>query len=146
MRYSLNQIKIKLEEFATRHQQINEFGFGDISDLLNNKDQMFPQMFAIPRPSAINDKLIDINLDLLFFDLVKKDESNEAEIWSDMLQVALDLRAWLQNPEFDDLFSADISVAEPFTDRFDEEVTGWRVPVRFRVIDIKDRCAIPLSA
>jgi hypothetical protein len=143
MRHTINQIVAKLQEFQENHPQLNEFGFGDIGDLLNKKDHAYAMMFGVLRPAGLTDKLVDVNIDILFADILHKDKSNQTEIWSDLLQVALDLRAWLDNDDFADYFIATASNPEPFTDRFDDEVAGWRMPVRFRVIDLKDRCAIP---
>jgi hypothetical protein len=146
MQYTLNQVKAKLEEIASRHQQINEFGFGDVWEFGAKKSYIFPVMFAVPQPAVVNDKIIDLNFNIIFMDLVNKGEGNETEVLSDMLQVALDVRAWLLNDDFADDFIVEASSSlQPFTERFDEEVTGWVMALKIKIVDIKDRCAIPLD-
>lgn len=147
MRYTLNQVKILLERIATEHQQINEFGFGDIWEVDSIKEYSFPLMWGVLKPADISDKIVELNIDLLFMDLVSKDEGNETEVLSDMLQVALDVRAWLNDDDLADYFTIDVSNrAEPFTEKFDVEVSGWMLSIRFKIIDLKDRCAIPLES
>jgi len=73
----------------------------------------------------------------IVMDLVKKDESNEEEVLSDMLQVIGDVLSVLLNSDFDTDFTDfrhNIAIqqtisCEPFTERFDNEVTGWTASI-----------------
>jgi hypothetical protein len=146
MRYTLNQIVNRLEEFAEKHQQINSFGFGDPWEMDTGKGTLYPRMFAVFVPSRLSKKQMKLNFSILFMDLVKKDESNELEVQSDMLQVCCDLRAYLT--DFDQYFTInedDDLPVEPFTEKFDEELTGMKIDITFKIIDLKDRCVIPLQ-
>ena len=82
-------------------------------------------------------------------DLVKKDESNEEEVLSDMLQVIGDVLSVLLNTDFDDDFLDFRQViqiqqnitCEPFTERFDNEVTGWTAGINIVVEFNASACA-----
>jgi hypothetical protein len=144
MNYSLNQIKGKLEQFANDHLQIKEFYTKDPLELLNSAETKFVAMVAVFLPSAIQGKIVNLKMSVLFMDLVNKDLTNEMEVLSDTLQIALDFRAWMDDPDFDDLFIVDDSlVITPFYEKGDNECTGWQMDITVRITDLKDRCAIP---
>ena len=70
-----------------------------------------------------------------------KDERNEEDVLSDMLQVIGDVISKLKNSDFNtdyENFRHDIRIqdsisCEPFTERFDNEVTGWTANVSITV-------------
>jgi hypothetical protein len=144
MKYSLNQVKEKLNLFASSHLQVNEFSMKDPLELLNNSESKYVAMVALFQPSTIQKNIVNLKISVLFMDLVNKDLSNETEVLSDTLQIALDFRAWLDNPDFDDLFIVDDNVPiVPFYEKGDNECTGWQMEITARISDLKDRCVIP---
>jgi len=145
MNYSLNQIKQKLQAFATAQIQVNEFSLKDPLELLNCSETRFPAVVALFRPSSITGNTVLLNIDLLFMDLVHKDLSNELDVLNDQLLIALDCRAYLNNPDFDDLFILGENVSlNPFYEKSDNEATGWQMSLQCKIVDLKDRCQIPV--
>ena len=145
MNYTLNNIKEKLQQFATDHLQVNEFALKDPLELLNASESRFPAVVCLFRPSNIQGNYVFLNIDLLFMDLVHKDLSNELDVLSDQLLIALDCRAYLNNPLNDEFFTImDNANLQPFYEKSDNEVTGWQMSLQFKIIDLKDRCQIPL--
>lgn len=146
MNYTLNQIAAKLRTFATSHGQIKgNYSFGELEEVSNQGVLNFPYMFCILKPGLLGSQNVEINISIIVMDLVNKDLSNRMEVWSDTLQILTDLRAYLDDPSFDDLFTIDIQniPTTPFADRFTDDVTGWVADLKFRIVDLKDRCAIP---
>jgi hypothetical protein len=146
MRYTLNQIIAKLESIASSHQQINSFAIGDLSDLLKG-NRNYPLMYVVLLPSSYQDKEFRLNLSVLLMDLVDNGKANENEVLSDMLLIASDVRALLMAPENASLYLIDKnSTVDPFTERFEDDVAGWNINITFRIMDLMDRCRIPLNS
>tara|TARA_R110001583_G_scaffold35622_2_gene118317 strand:- start:81 stop:560 length:480 start_codon:yes stop_codon:yes gene_type:complete len=77
---------------------------------------------------------------VIVMDLVSKDESNEENVLGDTLQVIGDLISQLKNEDDDDYddFRNDIRIldsvsCEPFTERFDNEVSGFTATITIEV-------------
>ncbi len=144
MNYTLNQIHAKLQKFATDHLQINGFSFGELEEVSNEGITQFPYMFCILKPSSLSSRSIKISISIIIMDLVHKDLSNRMEVWSDTLQMLSDLKAYMNDPAFDDYFTVNEEMPiTPFADRFTDDVSGWAMDVSFTITDLKDRCAIP---
>jgi hypothetical protein len=141
---SYNQLIDLLQGIATAHEQINSFGEGNPWEIDATKSMTYPLMWAIPQPSATAKKVLQLKISLLFADLVHKDISNLKEVVSDQLSIATDVLAQLKSPAYDDNFVLDENAQlEPFNDKFDDEVAGWKVDLTFKLNYLSDRCAVP---
>lgn len=146
MNYTLNQVAKVLRTFAETHGQIKgNFSFGELEEVSNDGITQFPYMFCILKPSLLGNQNAEINISIIIMDLVNKDLSNRLEVWSDVQQIFIDLRAYLSDPAFEDYFIIDeVNIPiTPFADRFTDDVTGWVGDFKFKIVDLKDRCAIP---
>jgi hypothetical protein len=148
MRYTLNQILRDVEAFADSHGQVGQYLFKDPIELLNDHESRFPVIDVVVRPAPISrgtgPRTIQFNLEFFFADLVEKDLSNEQEVLSDQAQIAMDLLAYFDKPEFDDKFTLGLNNnLNPFYEKGDNEMTGWSMLVTFNVLDLRDACAIP---
>jgi hypothetical protein len=140
---SLNQIIQVLQNIAAAHRQIQDFGFGQEWDIAASTVQ-YPLMYVVPQQSLVNDKVMSLKLSLLFMDLVNKDDSNKQEVLSDMLQVAMDVLAQLKLLPYEDLFDLDKSVTlTDFYEKYDDEVSGYKMDVALNVSMLYDQCAVP---
>ena len=157
--FTLNQVIKRLKTIALNHAQLNplllteanfsHFGFGDlweVGQILTDKGtvitEKFPLVWAnvqsanIANQGAQANGLLQISMQLLFMDLVHKDETNENDVLSDTLQIATDYITELQDDtEFQTYhYVVDINGSlEPFTERFDEEVSGWSLALTFSI-------------
>ena len=84
-------------------------------------------------------------------DLVEPDESNEDEVLSDTLQYIQDFFAQFKNgivstPLIDSqVYRVDnVVTCSPFTERFDNNVSGWVGDIRIAVDYTADACDLPL--
>ena len=157
--FTLNQVIKRLKTIAIEHAQLNpmlqteasfsHFGFGDLweeGQILTDDGTVITERFplvwcnvqnaSVSSQAAQANGLLQINMQLLFMDLVHKDETNENDVLSDTLQIATDYITELQD---DDQFQTyhyivDINGSlEPFTERFDEEVSGWSLSITFNI-------------
>jgi len=78
-------------------------------------------------------------------DLVHKDERNELEVLSDTLQMATDVVAQLRNPIYEDWFIVGDNVTfEDFTERFNDEVSGYKIDISLILSEQFNLCALPI--
>ena len=146
---TLNQIVKILENQKINNAQLNKgtFLFGDPWEYGANNTIQYPLVGVNLNNSNLNGNLQTFNFNVFVCDLVHKDESNETEVLSDLHTVTLDywanIRMYLQ-----DLYNADVNLTAnltDFTERFDDEVTGWQLD--FSINQIYDRgiCDTPDS-
>lgn len=147
MRYTLRQIIRDIETFANTHGQVSQFHFKDPLELLNDKESSFPCIDVVVRPSRFSGVapiLVSFFIEIHFMDLVHKDLSNEQDVLSDQAQIAMDLITYFDQPEFNDKFTIETNgQLLPFYEKGDNEMTGWTLGLNFKVIDLRDSCAIP---
>lgn len=148
-----NQLIKVLKDFAASHLQLHDFGVGDFWELtsrdengLDSSDpKTYPLMWCFPLPSPITDKVDNLTMSIAFMDLVNNGEGNEEEVHSDMREVIKDLIAHLMNNPIYSFTLEDTVTTEPFTERFDDTVTGWVATFTLRQPFVQDRCAIPFD-
>jgi len=141
---SINQFTALLQSLAGAHEQIKTFGEGDVWEIGASKAVQYPLMWASLQPSSTGPKLLNMKFSLLFADLVFADKSNEQEVLSDTQQIALDILAQLNSPDYSDDFILDPNAQlTPFTEHFDDDVAGWKVDINIKVNYLADRCAVP---
>lgn len=140
---TLNQLINLLRKFGDAHQQINEFGRGDIPEIAASKDVTYPLMWVVISTATYRQSVMEYPVRIIFADLIYQDKRNELEVQSDMLQVAQDTIAYLRdNPDFDFTLGADPSISF-FSDRLSDLVAGVDLNILVRDPKPLDRCVIP---
>ena len=145
---TLNQLIQKLNDFATAHQQVHSIGFGDLWEIEASGAKNAVTMWANVVNGAvdINGKQSSIDFRVCIMDLVKKDESNENEVLSDTYLIGLDLVAYLNNnSNWDSYTIANNITMTPFTERFDNDWSGWIIDFTLTNRFLSDYCQIPLT-
>lgn len=137
----------ELNKFATNHRQISEFGTGDLWEIVqHNKltDFKYPLLFVTDNSASLANGSITLSFNALVMD--KANEDIENEVKSDTLLILLDLIAYFEKLKVDDWNFVVIQKsgsAEPFTERFDDTVTGWSINIDFKIPLQYDECQIP---
>ena len=151
----LNYQKIILESeaFATSHLQINSFGNGDLWEVVErDKLQAFnyPLLWLQDNGSSVQDKAIFINFNVLVIDQVLNGEENENFVKSSTMQMLLDYMAYFDRTVLYDVDGNRIkfniqrsSNLTSFTERFNDELTGWVMTVSFKTPFDYNKCNIP---
>lgn len=145
---TLNQLIQKLNDFATNHQQVHSFGFGDLWEIEASGAKNGTVMWAnvVSGSVDVTGKQATMDFRVCIMDLVKKDESNENEVLSDCYLIALDLVAYLNYQNNWDNYTMSSNVPmTPFTERFDNDWSGWIVDVTLQNRFTSDYCQIPLN-
>lgn len=109
----------------------------------------YPLMHVSTATANFTPNVLTYNFQFIVMDLVSKDERNEEDVLSDMLQTIGDVISNLKNSDFNtdfEEFRHDIRIqdniaCEPFTERFDSEVTGWTATVAISVTFNASACS-----
>lgn len=137
---TLEQLYNLFREVGKKHKHINTTTVGDIFEV-DLVETTYPLMHIGTQTASFSRAQLTYRFQVIVMDLVSKDESNEEEVLSDMLQVIGDVLSGLLNKDFDTAyndFRQEVRISEsiscePFTERFDNEVTGWTATVDIAV-------------
>ena len=145
-----------LKCIGEQHLEIQSVTTGDIWDIDLEKNTLFPLYHINPVSVDVSMSQKTFNFQLFVMDIVDADGDAEQYVLSDTLQIITDIIAILKHGEI--LYGYDAShgeeeryyidddfTIEPFTERFDNSVTGWIVDVGIIVESVLDSCDIPID-
>lgn len=140
---TLNQLAALLKDFATNHPMINHFGVGVLPEIAAAKDVTYAMMWVTFETTRWSGGTQEFPVRVVFADQIFDDKKNELEVQSDMLSVAQDLAAHLNDPAFDFIPGKSFDMRF-FTDAYTDLIAG--VDMYFSIRDLKplDRCVIPV--
>ena len=116
--YTLNEILTLIENEATAHLQVQQYGHGDVWEI-NPKELDYLVLWAIEESVVLSERTLTYNIRLLAMDRVLPGEENEQEVMSDTIQVLLDFVAYFRQLHTTDLSIQPSVTLEPFTERFE---------------------------
>lgn len=151
MKVTYNNIIEQLRTFAKSHFQINEFANGDLWEAIEHNqfsDFNYPLLFAVDGGGSTEQGGVNLNFDLLCMDLVDKAEQIENEVKSDTLQILLDVVAYLKKLQDSNWYYVEVSPnsqLSSFTEKLQDELTGWKISVSIRQPFTYNACAIPYN-
>ena len=146
-----NLIKV-FKDIATRHYQIEYFYVGNDWEI-GTVESMHPVLWINPveatMPAGDNGyKTFQVLFEVKVFDLVNKDESNENDVLSDTIDILKDIimefkgHPYYTNSQLDIIDDIDF---ESFTEKFDEEVSGWLCEINMKTPLLNSFCGIPAA-
>ena len=136
------------------HLQIFAVTTGDIWDIDLEKNTLFPLMHINPVNVIAGENSMTLNFQIFICDLVEPHGSNEQEVLSDTLQIATDIISIFMHGEVlyfynkthgenARYFTEGDYTLEPFTERFDNSVTGWVFTLPVVIENRYETCNIP---
>ena len=150
-----NQILKEFETFATNHKQIENFGNGDLWEIVEHNqltDFNYPLFWVADQPANLGDGTFTWNFNVMAMELVNKDESNENDVKSDMCQVLLDCVSYFEqktatsnNVDWLKVNLVRSGTLTSFTERFEDELTGWGMNIGFRLPFSYNNCDLPIE-
>ena len=150
-----NNVIDTLKALGEKHNQIKTTTVGDIFDIDLEQNTLYPLMHL--NPLSVNTRRTELvyNFQVLIMDLVNDDNSNEQEVYSDVLQMCVDVISILTNSKWQAQLQLDIDAPvyfaegdytiEPFTERFNQAVTGWVFTISVVVENTFQTCNIPMT-
>ena len=143
-----------LKQLGANHYQIKTVTTGDIWEISLETNELYPLMHVNPINAVAATHQMTLNFQIFIMDLVFNDESNEQEVLSDCLSICNDLIGTLKNGESLYLSNVDQGenaayftegdvTIEPFTERFDNSVTGWVFTLPIVIENNYNTCIAP---
>jgi len=141
--YTLNQIFQLIETEANAHQQVKQYGQGDVWEI-SPKELDYLVLWAIEEGASVSERTLTYNIRLLAMDRVLPGEENEEEVLSDTLLILLDFVAYFRQLHTEDVDIQTSVSFEPFTERFDDKVTGHSCVLSLTQPYNYNKCQIPV--
>tara|TARA_Y100001963_G_C6696944_1_gene407427 strand:- start:163 stop:657 length:495 start_codon:yes stop_codon:yes gene_type:complete len=148
-----NNVIDTLKRLGENHLQISTTTVGDIFDIDLKKNTKYPLMHINPVNVTTGRVGLTYNFQIFVMDLVDVGEYNEQQVYNDVLQTCIDIIAVLSNSQWQSQLAKDIDAPvyfaegdytlEPFTERFDQSVTGWVFQIGVNVDNSFQSCNIP---
>jgi hypothetical protein len=112
----------------------------------------FAKAHLIEQPATINNRDFVFTFDLLIMDLVAADSSNEKDVLNTTFLIMSDIYREFKNglgkttPVIDSrqYFISDNITCEPFTDRFENLLSGWKATISITVPSHNNACNSPI--
>ena len=163
-----NNLVDTLKSLGAQHQQIKTTTTGDIFDIDLSKNTLFPLMHINGVNVTTGPSTLTYNFQIFIMDLVSEKSnwtqaniqsaqklSNNQEVLSDCLQICTDIISIFRHSQWQAQLSLDINAGvyfaegeftiEPFSERFDNELTGWVFPLSIIVENDFQTCNIPVD-
>ena len=135
MNTTYNNIIDSLSCVSLTHMKVNEVSTGDIDNIDTSGNVKYPLVHIVPTSVDAGVNQLTYNFNILAMDLVHTDESNEQDVLSDTLEILTDIIAQYKQganlqiyPDNKGVYAQvdDVEYSlEPFTERFDNVVSGW---------------------
>ena len=138
------QIIEDLEDIANTHEQINSFGYGDITqitmDVLTKQEPKYTRMYVVPADTILSENQLTLNFTIIIADKLEEDYSNQKEVLSDTLEIIKDVYTVLYLSEYETEWGATV---EPFLERFETILAGWTMNITLTQPFDYNRCILP---
>jgi hypothetical protein len=165
-----NNIINTLKNVGAVHKHLTTTTTGDIHDIDLSKNTLFPLMHINPVGVATKRATIDYTFQIFVMDLVSQDAdwteqniqsaaflNNEQEVLSSTLQTSIDIVSMFRNSIYQSsqqdsdinapiIFAEEEFNLEPFTERFDNLLTGWVFQITLNADNNYQSCNIPLKS
>lgn len=140
-----------LSGFTSNHLQLQRFGFGTLPELEREiaNSGKFPMLWVnLVNVTYPTDNQKSFNFNILVFDVLDSDESNERDIHNDSILALEDLIKflWYSSSNLFRLnFGSQLNI-QPFTEKFTEVVAGATLSIQIEVdFDGQNSCSIPME-
>ena len=150
------QIIQDLSGIAYYHNQINSFGYGDITqitmDIETKQEPLYTKMYVVPGSVQLAQNRLLYNFSIIILDQVNEDLSNQQEVMSDTLEICKDIFTILYQSytaewggfsiDYTPLWGPNVT---PFLERFETVLGGWTMNVQIEQPFDYNTCVLPIS-
>ena len=150
-----NNLVDTFKKLGEYHNQISTTTVGDIFDIDLEKNTKYPLMHINPVNVTTGRVGLTYNFQIFVMDLVDPGKENEQDVYNDVLQTCIDIISIFRNSKWQSQLALDIDAPvyftegdytlEPFTERFDQSVTGWVFQIGILVDNDFQTCNIPMT-
>ena len=147
---TLNQVIQRIQNLALAHKQIRSFKKGLVTDFFADKDTQYPAacLQDVSGTISLSGHASSLSYRLFLADLIHVSEdtkSNEQDVQSDMVSVAMDLLAQMNHGNYDDWkISADNNLTL-FTENENDLQAGCIIDFTVSFMYTQNVCQIPTT-
>lgn len=138
------QIIQDLKGLSDAHEQINSFGFGDITqltmDIETKQSPVYTKLYVVPSDTILDQNQLTYNFQVIVADRLKDDYSNQRDVMNDTLEIMKDVFTFLYLSEYESEWDATV---EPFLERFEDVLAGWTMSLTLTQPFDYNRCNVP---
>lgn len=138
------QIIQDLKGLSDAHEQINSFGFGDITqltmDIETKQSPIYTKLYVVPSDTILDQNQLTYNFQVIVADRLKDDYSNQRDVMNDTLEIMKDVFTFLYLSEYESEWDATV---EPFLERFEDVLAGWTMSLTLTQPFDYNRCNVP---
>lgn len=141
---TLNNIIQLFQNIVTAHYNLRGFGFGNIFEINGSLKPglNYPLLWLVPLDVTTTDQTKQSRFLVLVLDLVKKDQTNRDEVWSDTQEVILDVIKILRN-ESDDYNLVGDPITFPVAEQHGDWLNGWQSELTIETNLNSNYCDVP---
>ena len=150
------QIIQDLSGIAYYHEQINSFGYGDLTqitmDIETKQEPVYTKMYVVPGSVQLAQNRLLYNFSIIILDQVNDDLSNQEEVMSDTLEICKDVFTILYisyaatyggfSIDYTPLWGPNVT---PFLERFETVLGGWTMNLTVEQPFDYNTCVLPVS-
>ena len=146
MKKTINQLRVELNEIATKHGQLNSFAWKDFLRAYTEQELNYPLMCAYYPSGSLSLNQTEISLTIIIADKIYKDwEVNLNEVESDTLQICRDVFNIInQSDRWQRIGRVTSCSVNKFIERGGDEVAGHTMTMNFLIRDNSGVCDIPI--
>ena len=141
---SFHKILDLLQQFQENNPRLNSFGYGNLVDFGKNVSGttvVYPFMFIVPLSIAYDQNTTTYQLSVIFADRLNETLDNEKDCVSDMSLCARDLLSQILRGDLFNYFETVLPAnAQPFMERFNDNVAGVALDLNVQVIEDINAC------
>lgn len=142
-----------LQTIADNHLELQSFhsGYLDEVDIAKLGATDYTILYAEPGTATINTGVLTYSFTLYVMDLIQDDLSDRNDAFSETLQILQDVINEFKHSLYttswvDGEVVLDVPIsAEPFTAKFDNELTGWNATITVQVNNPNNLCISPIT-
>lgn len=140
---TLNQLIEVFTQIAEDHAQINSFGYSQEYEIGAVTTNNYPLFWAFVMPSKISNQSVKYVFHFVLADLVNAEGTGtqQDEVQSDTVTVFWDI-LFLLRDKYDLAVGFDVSIT-PFTEKFNDRLTGWEGDVTIEIPQVYGICDVP---
>ena len=143
---SLKLVLDKFEEFATLHEQVQSYGYGEIqqltNDIITKKEPKYIRFFVLTDGAKIHSGNLNMSFKIIICDRLEEDMANREDILNDTQEIAKDFFAKLYLSDWEAQWNA---TCEPFLSWYETNLAGWALSINFTGKFSYDRCVLPVA-
>ena len=143
---TLNQLIKIIKTFADNHEQIEEFRYGDISNISQSETQSYPLLWMDLINAGVENNIFNMNISFKVLDIQKDDISNNIDTQNDTLLIIQDLYTYL-NWLSSELGSFEINnnaSIDKIKEAYNDVLNGFEIILTFYTTNNLNYCDIPI--